>query len=221
MRLSSSLLLIVMKQQAQKKAKKTGRPLSFNRDEVLKKAMLTFWRHGYESTSISDLTAAMGVTAPSIYSAFGDKKKLFLEAMRLYAGSLGDFEQALNDAPTARQAVSRLLMSVAEAFTGEDTPRGCLLASATASVSDNALDVQAAVSEVRRDIIDCLTKRIFQDIADGHLPQNTQAGSLSALVVAVIQGMSVLARDGLERENLKAVASVAMEAWPQPPRGYS
>ena len=48
--------------------------------------MLTFWRRGYETTSIVDLTTAMGVTAPSLYTAFGDKKRLFLEAAYRYAG---------------------------------------------------------------------------------------------------------------------------------------
>jgi AcrR family transcriptional regulator len=62
--------------------RKTGRPLSFDRDASLEKAMLIFWRYGYETTSIVDLTNAMGVTAPSLYNAFGDKKRLFLEAVR-------------------------------------------------------------------------------------------------------------------------------------------
>ena len=66
--------------------RKIGRPLSFDRDTALEKAMLTFWRHGYETSSIVDLTTAMGVTAPSLYSAFGDKKRLFLEAVKRYAG---------------------------------------------------------------------------------------------------------------------------------------
>ena len=70
--------------------RKTGRPLSFDREAALEKAMLAFWESGYETTSISDLTAAMGVTAPSIYAAFGDKKRLFLEAMRRYAGDPDD-----------------------------------------------------------------------------------------------------------------------------------
>ncbi len=50
--------------------RKTGRPLSFDRDAALEQAVLTFWRHGYETTSIVDLTTAMGVTAPSLYTAF-------------------------------------------------------------------------------------------------------------------------------------------------------
>ena len=48
--------------------------------------MMLFWERGYEATSIADLTQALGVTPPSIYTAFGDKKRLFLEAVALYVG---------------------------------------------------------------------------------------------------------------------------------------
>jgi AcrR family transcriptional regulator len=176
--------------------------------------MLTFWRHGYETTSISDLTAAMGVTAPSIYTAFGDKKRLFLEAMRLYAGSPDDLQHLLDQSATARDAASAMLISAVHTFTGEATPRGCLLASATASGSTDSVDVQKAVANVRRDIIARLQKRIDGDISAGILPETTSATTLAAMVVAVIQGMSVLARDGLDRESLLMIASCALEGWP-------
>ena len=118
--------------------RKTGRPLSFDRDAALEKAMLTFWESGYETTSISDLTAAMGVTAPSIYAAFGDKKRLFLEAMRRYAGEPDDLEKAFAIAPTARHAVADMIENAARLFTGEATPKGCLLACAVATGSKGA-----------------------------------------------------------------------------------
>ena len=195
--------------------RKSGRPLSFDRDAVLEKAMLTFWRYGYETTSISDLTEAMGVTAPSIYTAFGSKKRLFLEAMRLYAGSPEDLEQSLWEAPTARDAVHGMLIATAEAFTGETTPRGCLLASATASGSKDAADVREAVAEVRRGIMNRLRARIEHDVTTGVLPYDTQATSLAAFAIALIQGMSVLARDGAQRNSLKAMVKTAMAAWPR------
>ena len=53
--------------------RRTCRTLSFDRERALEQAMLAFWRHGYETTSITDLTDAMGITAPSLYTAFGDK----------------------------------------------------------------------------------------------------------------------------------------------------
>jgi AcrR family transcriptional regulator len=194
--------------------RRPGRPLSFDRQAALQQAMLTFWRHGYETTSINDLTAAMGVTAPSIYTAFGDKKRLFLEAMRLYAGSPDDLQNSLDQAATARDAVSEMLTSAAYAFTGETTPRGCLLASATASGSKDSAAVQTAVADVRRDIIARLKARIDRDVTAGVLPDTASAPTLAAMVVAVIQGMSVLARDGVERESLLKISSCALDGWP-------
>lgn len=194
--------------------RKTGRPLSFDRQSALEQAMLTFWRHGYETSSLSVLTAAMGITPPSLYAAFGDKKQLFLEAMRLYAGSPAELDKALFDAPTAREAAQRMLDAAAAAFTGVATPRGCLLASATASGSSASEDVQREVTQVRRDIQLRLTRRIDQDILRGVLPAQTDSHSLSTMVIALIQGMSVLARDGMERDDLMAMAHTAMSAWP-------
>ena len=196
--------------------RKTGRPLSFNREAVLEKAMLTFWRHGYETTSISDLTRAMGVTAPSIYGAFGDKKGLFLEAMHRYAGSLDDHKQTLNKSATAHAAVHRMLISAADAFTSNATPRGCLLASATASGSADAADVQRAVADVRGQITAQVRARIKQDIAAGVLPPGTSASALATFAIALVQGMSVLARDGASRKALNAMVQTAMAAWPDP-----
>jgi AcrR family transcriptional regulator len=207
-------IMILMKG-AIAKPRTVGRPLSFDRVAVLEKAMLTFWRHGYETTSISDLTKAMGVTAPSVYTAFGDKKRLFLEAMHRYAGSPEDLDQTLRTSATAYEAVYRMLMSAADAFTNGDTPRGCLLASATASGSAASMDVQEAVARVRRQITDRVRTRIEQDIAAGILPADTQAAALAALAIALIQGLSVLARDGEPGDALKKIVESAMAAWPE------
>ena len=181
--------------------------------------MLTFWRHGYESSSIADLTAAMGVTAPSLYTAFGDKKQLFLEAARLYAGDTEAMGAAILAAPTAHAAARDLMTGAAVAYTGEDTPRGCLLASATASGSAASADVQHAVADIRRGVLQSLKDRIEQDARNGVLPSGTDAAGLSGLVMAVMQGMSVLARDGADRSALLAIVDAALKAWPTQPPG--
>ena len=194
--------------------RKTGRPLSFDRAAALEQAMLTFWRHGYETTSIVDLTSAMGVTPPSLYAAFGDKKRLFLEAMRLYAGDPEAMAQAIDRAPTAYDAARDMLMGSATAFTGDDTPKGCLLASATASGSSASADVQQAVAAIRLRIAAQLRARIERDIEFGVLSCDTDADALSGLVMALIQGLSVLARDGATRASMIAVVDAALGAWP-------
>jgi AcrR family transcriptional regulator len=195
-------------------SRKGGRPLSFDRDAALDRAMHLFWRHGYETTSISDLTAAMRITPPSLYTAFGDKRRLFLEAVRRYAGEPGATEAAIAEAPSAREAARTLLHGAVVMFTGADTPPGCLLASATASGSAASQDVQAEVAAHRHRIAAALAARIEQDVANGSLPRDTDPSALAGLVVAVVQGLSVLARDGAHRTALAGVADAALAAWP-------
>ena len=97
-----------MKIQETKVCKPRGRPLSFDRDLALERAMHVFWQRGYEAASISELTAAMGITAPSLYTAFGDKERLFLEAIERYAtGPGGGYPRALEEEPTAYLAIKR------------------------------------------------------------------------------------------------------------------
>lgn len=193
--------------------RKTGRPLSFDREDVLEKAMLAFWESGYETTSISDLTAAMGVTAPSLYAAFGSKQQLFLEAMHRYAGDHNALEQAMARAPSAREAVAEMLRGAAVLYTGDTTPRGCLLASAAATGSPEAADVRVVVAAQRRAVRDIIIRRIEADLAKRDLLPDTPAAVLADLAIAVMQGMSVLARDGADHERLLAVAETATAGW--------
>jgi AcrR family transcriptional regulator len=194
--------------------RKTGRPLSFDRDAALHQAMLLFWRHGYEATSLNDLTTAMGVTSPSIYTAFGDKKRLFLAAVERYVSGPVTAQSIIDGAPSARDAAANLLQISVIGFTGEDTPPGCLLASSAISCSAAAADVQAALASIRRSIEAHLRLRIERAIEIGEMPASSDADALAGHIMAVIQGLSTLARDGATREKLLRVASAAMAGWP-------
>ncbi len=134
--------------------------------------------------------------------------------MQLYAGDPAEMDRMIGDAPSAYGAARDLMTAAATAYTGEATPRGCLLASATASGSAASADVQAAVADVRRGIEKRLRMRIERDIRDGLLPAGMQAAALAGLVLAVTQGMSVLARDGASRGSLLAMVEAALRAWP-------
>lgn len=196
-------------------ARKRGRPLSFDREAALHQAMLLFWRHGYEATSLNDLTAALGVKPSSIYAVFGDKKHLFLETVGRYLSGPVTAETIIAQASDAREAARDLLRASAQGFTGADTPAGCLLASAAISCSNAASDVKEALAAIRRTIEASLMDKIVSSVSAGLLPPDTNAMALAGLTMAVIQGMSTLARDGATREQLLLVANAAMDAWPR------
>ena len=204
-----------MKSTAASTTKRAGRPLSFDRDAALGSAMHLFWRHGYEATSIADLTRAMGITPPSLYAAFGDKRRLFLEAVQRYLGGLDAIEQKIAEAPTAHDAARDLLVAAALGDTRDDAPPGCLLASSLVSSSTEADAVRESLAAIRRSIEAALRARIERDILEGFLPSGSDAEILAGHVFAVIQGMSTLAKDGASRTKLLGIVDRVMASWPQ------
>lgn len=196
-------------------AKPRGRPLSFDRERALEQAMHVFWQRGYEAASISELTTAMGITAPSLYTAFGDKERLFLEAIERYAtGPGGGYPRALEEEPTAYGAIKRCLEEAAEELTRPCHPKGCMVVMAATNCSEASAHIQAALAKRRAASASGIRCRIECGIANGELPAGTDAEALANFYTTVFQGMSMQATDGATRENLLATAAAAMRAWP-------
>jgi AcrR family transcriptional regulator len=204
-----------MENQEPPAAKRLGRPLSFDRDKALQAALLQFWQTGYETTSVAELTHAMGITAPSLYTAFGDKESLFLECLEKYANpGPKTTPELIAEAPSARQAAQQLLELSARWFTQQDAPAGCLVASAASSGSINSQRVRAALKSIRDANRRALQKRAERDIREGHMPKTANAQALASMTMAILQGMSTLARDGVGQKALLDLARTAMSAWP-------
>jgi AcrR family transcriptional regulator len=200
---------------ASKPRKPRGRPLSFDREAALETAMHVFWERGYEAASISDLTSAMGITPPSLYTAFGDKEQLFLEAIERYALGYGSISaRALKEEATARAAIERWLHEAASELTEPCHPKGCMVVMAATNCSVAAERVQSALARRRAEAIASVTRRIEGAIAAGELPADTDAQDLANFYATVYQGMSLQAKDGATREALLATVRAAMRAWP-------
>jgi AcrR family transcriptional regulator len=196
--------------------KPRGRPLSFDRDAALETAMHVFWERGYEAASISDLTSAMGITPPSLYTAFGDKEQLFLEAIERYAlgyGSAG--ARALDEEPTARGAIERWLLEAANELTQPCHPKGCMVVMAATNCSAAAERVQDALLLRRTEAIANVGRRIQGGIDGGELPPDTDAKDLANFYATIYQGMSMQAKDGATHESLMATVRTAMRSWPR------
>nr|WP_031224887.1 TetR/AcrR family transcriptional regulator [Streptomyces roseochromogenus] len=191
-----------------------GRPRSFDRATALEKALVAFWEHGYEATSVSDLTRIMGIGAPSLYAAFGDKRTLFEEVVRVYSDTHGAFgDRAIAEEPTARAAVERMLREAAAEYTDPAHPYGCLVAHAATNCTSP--EVEQLLRERRNANLAALASRIRADIAAGLLPAGADADALARHAGAMIQGMSQQARDGASRGELEALAEIAMAIWPR------
>lgn len=177
--------------------------------------MRAFWERGFQATSISDLTGAMGIAAPSLYAAFGDKQSLFREVVESYGRTLGAFAmRALTEAPDARTGVARMLRQAAVEYTDPRHPRGCLIITAAVNCGPDAAEVEQMLRELRAANLRRIEDRIRVDLRAGLLPPETDVATLATFTAVTLQGMSQQARDGADRARLEAVAETAMRAWP-------
>jgi len=192
-----------------------GRPRAFDRHSALEQATRLFWTKGYEATSISDLTAAMGIGSPSLYAAFGSKEALYAEAVNFYRTN---YEALVWDkfhaAATAREAASGLLYDSAAALTGAvaDIPRGCMVTLSSVG-SEGHSTLGELVKTSRAVTLERLESRLAQAVKAGEIPASVDLSGLARFVQTVQYGMSIVARDGAGTDELNLVAQLAMQAW--------
>ena len=190
-----------------------GRPRGFDREAALKRAVEVFWRQGYEGTSIADLTRAMRINPPSLYAAFGDKEHLYLEAVERYQqGRRDELGPLLDEAPTARQAIERVLREAARLYAQPHAPRGCMLMLSSTACAEASL--QSQLAERRAVANEAFKARIQRGVRERELARSIDAGALADFYATVLKGMALQARDGASRRSLLATAEAAMRAWP-------
>ncbi|MDQ9833016.1 TetR/AcrR family transcriptional regulator [Acinetobacter soli] len=194
--------------------KKRGRPKCFDEQQALEKAMLLFWAHGYEATSINDLTQALNVTAPSLYSTFGDKVTLFYKSIDYYlAHEACPIERIFEQAKTAKIAFELYFYDNLNRLLQPNKPSGCMLVVATMNCSESTQQVQHTLLSKRLKTKHKLLERLQQGIIDGDLPGNAPIETMTDFYATLLQGLTLQARDGADLAQLTAVVKYAMQSW--------
>src|SRR5690349_24007163 len=141
-----------------------GRPREFDTEKALDAALLLFWRHGYEGTSLSELTRAMGINVPSLYAAFGNKEALFKRVVDRYIERPASYLPNALKEPTARRAAEQLFKGAIDMVVNPRHPDGCLLVQGALATGPVAGWVQRELA-LRRAAAESLVRRRFERAA--------------------------------------------------------
>ena len=190
-----------------------GRPRAFDMDQALDQALRVFWEKGYDGASVADLTEAIGINPPSLYAAFGNKEALFKKALDRYEAKRDQIMEEAFAAPTAREAVTRLLEGTAERLSDKCNPRGCLMVQGALSGGEECEAVRD-LSSRRAGGEALIRKRLKRAKREGDLPSNVDAAALARFVATVMHGMAVQAAGGAAPKELRAIVNTALRAWP-------
>lgn len=193
-------------------APRLGRPRGFDVDAALDRAVEVFWRHGYEGTSLSDLTRAMGINRPSLYAAYGDKEQLFRKAVARYAELDMAYARNALTQPTAAAVVEAFLRANVEAVTRPDRPAGCLSIQGGLALGEDSEHVARFLAESRLAGEAALTQRLARAVEEGDLDPGTDPAALARFVMALSEGHAVHAAAGVGRAELMASVDIALSA---------
>src|SRR5262245_9251254 len=192
-----------------------GRPREFDAEKALDVALLLFWRHGYEGTSLAALTDAMDINMPSLYAAFGNKQTLFRKALDRYLQRPASYLPKALKEPTARQAAQTLFRGAIGMVMNRRHPDGCLLVQGALASGPEDESIRAELSRRRAAAEAALRRRFQRAVAEKDLPAGVDPARLARYIITVIWGMSVQAAGGATRAQLKQVADQAMQSWPK------
>jgi len=187
------------------------RPREFDEECALDAAIECFWLRGYEATSVRDLAAAMGISGPSLYNAFGDKRALFVKALRSYLDrSALAMIKRLEASLSPKEAVRRFIEEIIEHSVGDPERRGCFLINSALEVAPHDSELSKFVADRFGDIEAFFHRSIKAAQAEGTIPRDRAPRDLARLLLGVLLGIRVLARSKPNRALLEGIARQAL-----------
>lgn len=190
--------------------KPRGRPRSFDESEALAKAIQVFWSKSYDGVTIDDLVAGMGVGRPSLYAVFGDKRTIFLRALRAYAEAKGArAAKALFSPPTLRDSLAGFLRHAVEAATEEGSAPGCLLVCVAPLVKD--AEVQQFLKDAAAAGVALVERRFCDGISAGEVPSDFPVAVRASQTLDLARGLTMRAQMGTPRKTLLKDAEEAAD----------
>lgn len=189
------------------------RPRSFDRDEMLDRAVVEFWRHGYNALGLDDLLGRIGLSRASMYNTFGTKTDFYAEALDRYRATEGDkFRARLDEADSAVQAVQQVFDLIVEQSIDPERPRGCFVVAATSERSSDDSRTATQVDE-QLGILYKLFETFFDDaIEAGEFRPDFDTTRWARFVVSAIQGIRVIAASDPDETTLHDIAAANVTA---------
>lgn len=184
-----------------------ARPRAFAESDVLDRAIQSFWKRGYEATSMRALEVGTGLKAASLYNAFGDKRALFRAALERYvAETLHARIRHLEATLAPRARIRQFVAAVIERSLSDPDHKGCLLINSAVEVAPHDPELGAYIAGCLGEIEAFFRRALDQAGAQGDLPPDLSPGDTARALLALLFGLRVMARAKPDRDLLECAA---------------
>ncbi|GGR70174.1 MULTISPECIES: TetR/AcrR family transcriptional regulator [Streptomyces] len=190
-----------------------ARPRKFDETHALTAAMETFWRRGYEATSTRNLSDSTGLGQSSLYNTFGDKRELYLRALRHYYETHTAEQTALLDRPgPVKERLRDLMVHAVDTDLADPEASGCFTINASVEKADSDDEVREEVRRHFTTVERALTETIARGQRSGEISPERSAGTLARQILSTYYGLRVLARIQKDRDALLGIVESTVSA---------
>ena len=184
-----------------------GRPRAYETGAALDAALKVFWTRGYSGTSVDDLAAAMKMSKPSVYAAFGNKQAVYEAAVNHYIATIGSaYLKPLQEEELLRDGLLGFYAAVIDVATGRHGPLGCIVACTLPAEAGDSKEARDLLAAVFAQIDGAIVARIRAAQAAGELSADADAMMLGQVVTSGMFALSIRARSGMNRRALTKLA---------------
>jgi len=190
-----------------------GRPREFDLDEAVRRAMQVFWDRGYHDASLPDLLAGMKLSKGSFYKAFGDKRSLFLHALKLYTDDgVRNVQEVLRSDPSPKAAIRNALLRYADLSSGSKGIRGCFAVLTAAEMLPGDPDITDLIKRLFARLQDLFATTVAKGQAAGEIRTGCDPRNIAHFIVSHAQGMRILGKVGSRRDEMLENIDLLMES---------
>ena len=183
-----------------------GRP-TYDRAEVLQKALDLFWAKGFQGTSMKDLGAALGMHPGSIYAAFGSKEKLFEESLERYAAlSAARLEKTLAEFPSPIDGLADHIRGLGNLDPADGPSRACMLVKTVLETPDDDPVVRRSAEILLRNVEAAFADAFRRAKTRGDLPESADPDHLATWLQMQIFGLRAYAQRSDAGPKVRALA---------------
>lgn len=188
-----------------------GRPREFDMDTVLDGAVRAFRERGYHAASVGDLSDATGLSAGSLYKAFGDKRGVFVAAFERYVSVRNaELQRQIDRQADGFRMIRAVLRFYAESSHGSEGRSGCLVASSASALGTFDEEIAALVEATMRRTENLLRRLLQQGQEDGSIAPDLQVPAMARTLLALLQGFRLVGKFGRSHHEMQTAADEAL-----------
>ena len=188
-----------------------GRPLEYDPAKALDVAMETFWRCGYEGTSLNDLLIATGLSKSSFYHAFNSKHQIFQRALTRYSDVLTErLRDKLLASNSGWDFIESVMMTAVSEARESDCPRGCMIVNVATEFSNRDARIGKLVTDGVKRITQIFSAAVKRAQKEGSIPAEKDPNLLGRYLLSSLSGLRTLVKAGNSHTSIAGVVTVIM-----------